>query len=469
MVGRVLGDRYRIDEMLGRGGMAAVWRGRDLRLDRPVAIKVLAAAEASDPKAFERFDREAHIVAQLAHPNIVAVYDFGTDQGDPYLVMEFVEGRGVAAMLAGGPLPVAEVLAIVAQTCDALSAAHAAGVVHRDIKPANLIVTSAGVAKICDFGIARLQHAAGQATLTGTATAIGTAAYMAPEQVERGPIDARTDLYALGCTMYSMLTGSPPFTGESPQSVLQQHVSSPPVSLRMRRPDIPIELDELVGDLLAKSPSDRPSDAEKVKARLLALASSSAESAKSEMGAADPRPRDRVDSKRRPIRVGTVGAAIGVFAALVLLVGSFALANVGRAGSAAWQDPLWTEGLTPTVVSEPSPTTMDLPISVGSAAAPRMAPAPTTPAPPADPIADMRMAIQQQVQTGQLNPAAAPDLQGRVDEIVKEINQGDVKTARDKVTALRQKLSDLNREGKLSSAGYGVLSAKVDLIADLLT
>jgi eukaryotic-like serine/threonine-protein kinase len=291
---------------------------------------------------------------------------------------------------------------------------------------------------------------------------------MAQEQVERGPIDARTDLYALGCTMYSMLTGGPPFTGDSPQSVLQQHVSSPPVSLRMRRPDIPIELEELVGDLLAKSPSDRPSDAEQVKARLLALASSSAEPARSEMGATD-RPRDRVDSKRRPIRVGTIGAAMGVFAALVLLVGSFALANAGRAGSAAWQDPLSTEGLTPTVISEPSPTTMDLPISIGSAAAPRTAPAPTTPAPPADPIAEMRMAIQQQVQNGQLNPAAAPDLQGRVDEIVKEINQGDVKTARDKVTALRQKLSDLNREGKLSSAGYAALSVKVDLIADLLT
>ena len=188
-VGEFVGGRYRVERLLGSGGMAAVWLGRDLLLDRPVAIKRLAGAGLTEPMAAERFEQEARSVAQLAHPNVVAVHDFGTDNGAPYLIMELVDGVTVAAMLADGPLTIAQAAAIAAQTCDGLAAAHGAGVVHRDIKPANLLVTAGGVVKICDFGIAKMLGVAGQASLTGETDAMGTASYMAPERVDDQPID----------------------------------------------------------------------------------------------------------------------------------------------------------------------------------------------------------------------------------------------------------------------------------------
>ncbi|MBM0229393.1 serine/threonine-protein kinase, partial [Micromonospora sp. ATA51] len=224
---RLLDGRYLPEELLGTGGMGEVWRGRDLRLDRPVAIKVLTAAGLDEPMAAERFDREARAAARLTHPHIVAVYDFGTEADDSYLVMELVEGRTVAALIADGPLPVGQAVSIAMQACDGIAAAHAAGVVHRDVKPGNLIVTPSGTVKICDFGIARLPRAGGQNTLTGPATKLGTGSYMSPEQALGRPVDPRTDLYSLGCTLYAMLAGVPPFSGD-PLSVLHQHVNEPP-------------------------------------------------------------------------------------------------------------------------------------------------------------------------------------------------------------------------------------------------
>ncbi len=210
---RLLGGRYRIERLLGGGGMATVWRGRDLRLDRLVAIKELSGEGMRQPMALQRFDREARAVGRLSHPNVVSVYDVGSQHGQPYLVMELVEGPTVATLLDDGPLPVADVLTIGSQVCDGLAAAHAAGIIHRDIKPANLIVTPAGVVKICDFGVARLLDSSSNTNLTGPAAAWGSPNYMAPEQINGGPLDRRTDLYALGCTLYAMLTGarrSPP-------------------------------------------------------------------------------------------------------------------------------------------------------------------------------------------------------------------------------------------------------------------
>ncbi len=266
MAGRRLADRYELEEVVARGGMGVVWRGRDLRLGRAVAVKLVSGAASTDPTTVERFDREARTVARLNHPNIVAVYDFGADGGDSYLVMELVEGRSLAAMIGDGPLSVADAVAVATQACTGLAAAHAAGVVHRDVKPANLIRTSAGVVKICDFGIAHLQHASGQARLTGTAVAMGSTSYMAPEQVNGDPVDARTDLYGLGCTIHAMLTGAPPFVGVTPLSVVHQHVTQSPPDVRAARPDVPPELARLVHDLLAKSPDDRPRDADAVAA-----------------------------------------------------------------------------------------------------------------------------------------------------------------------------------------------------------
>jgi serine/threonine protein kinase/polyhydroxyalkanoate synthesis regulator phasin len=268
---RLLDGRYQTERLLGTGGMAAVWSGRDLRLDRPVAIKELSGDGLSQPMALERFNREARAVGRLSHPNVVSVYDFGTQDGDPYLVMELVEGPTVARLLNDGPLPVADVLAIASQICDGLAAAHAAGIIHRDIKPANLILTPTGVVKICDFGVARLLDTAGHADLTRSAAAMGSPMYMAPEQINGGPVDPRTDLYALGCTMYAMLAGSPPFSTGGSLSIAHEHITRPPEPLRARRPEVPPQVEALVADLLAKTPNGRPSDAAAVRARIAAM------------------------------------------------------------------------------------------------------------------------------------------------------------------------------------------------------
>jgi len=203
-VERVLGGRYQLEQLIASGGMGAVWRARDQRLDRAVAVKELTVSGLSLPMAIPRFDREARAVARLAHPNIVALHDVGIDDGRPFLVMELVDGRSVAELLEEGPLPPASAVAIAAQTCDGLGAAHAAGVIHRDIKPANLLLTDTGVVKICDFGIARLHDTAGDTTLSGVAPPLGSYKYLAPEQATGAPTDARTDLYALGCTLYAI-------------------------------------------------------------------------------------------------------------------------------------------------------------------------------------------------------------------------------------------------------------------------
>ncbi|HEX6871450.1 MAG TPA: protein kinase, partial [Micromonosporaceae bacterium] len=180
-VGRVLSGRYQIEGLLGSGGMAMVWRGRDLLLDRSVAIKELAGGWLGEPSAMARFDREARMVARLAHPNIVAVYDVGVHGQSRYLVLELIEGATLARVIADGSVPVAAAVAIATQICDGLAEAHAAGIVHRDIKPANIMLTPAGVVKICDFGIARALLGEANTGLTGPMSALGTRLYVAPE------------------------------------------------------------------------------------------------------------------------------------------------------------------------------------------------------------------------------------------------------------------------------------------------
>jgi eukaryotic-like serine/threonine-protein kinase len=295
--GQLISGRYQLEAVLGRGGMATVWRGVDQRLGRPVAVKLLDRADTADPAMLQRFDREVRTAGGLTHPNIVAVYDVGTDDRVPYLVMELINGTSVAALLASGPLPVDQAVDVARQTCDALAMTHAQGVVHRDIKPANILLTTTGTVKVCDFGIARLAHQQ-QTNLTAPHTAIGTSAYMAPEQASGAPVDARTDLYALGCVMYAMLTGHPPFTGDNPLAVLWQHQHQPALSVASLRPDTPAELDALITRLLAKDPSDRPATATEVRDRLTVYA-------ESKSAAAQPTRALPVASRHRPCRSST--------------------------------------------------------------------------------------------------------------------------------------------------------------------
>ncbi|MER7505053.1 serine/threonine-protein kinase [Nonomuraea pusilla] len=254
----VIAGRYQLVELIGRGGMGEVWRGLDRHTGVPVAVKLLNPL-VSGIAAHERFAREARAAAQVVHPNVVALLDVGHDDQRRFLVMELLTGRNLADELAArGPLPVPEACALLAQAAAGLAAAHRAGVVHRDVKPANLHLTSDRTLKVVDFGLA---HLAGEAArLTAVGTVVGTAAYLAPEQIE-GAGGHACDVYALGCVAYELLCGQPPFTGAGPQ-VMYQHLHQGPVPPSRHRADIPAELERLIMAMLAKNPSHRPATAD---------------------------------------------------------------------------------------------------------------------------------------------------------------------------------------------------------------
>jgi eukaryotic-like serine/threonine-protein kinase len=258
---RLLGDRYELDGVVGRGGMAEVYRAHDIRLDRVVAIKTLRTDLARDHTFQARFRREAQSAASLNHPSIVAVYDTGEDMATgipvPYIVMEFVDGRTVRDLLQSDHRLLPErSLEIIDGVLGALDYSHQSGIVHRDIKPGNVMVTRNGDIKVMDFGIARAMSD-NQATMTQTAQVIGTAQYLSPEQARGERVDARSDLYSTGCLMYELLTGRPPFTGDSPVAIAYQHVRENPVPPSVVDPDIPSWADAIVLKAMAKDPNDR--------------------------------------------------------------------------------------------------------------------------------------------------------------------------------------------------------------------
>jgi eukaryotic-like serine/threonine-protein kinase len=253
--GRVLAGRYALGALLGAGGMGQVYRARDRVLERTVAVKVLSAAAIDDRELVARFGREARAAAALHHPNIVTVFDSGADGDLQYLVMEYVEGQSLAELLRReGVLAPGRVAEVGRQVCQALAAAHAAGLVHRDIAPGNLLVDPVGVVKVADFGIAKLAAAT---TMTGDGMVLGTAAYLAPEQAQGRPVDGRSDLYALGCVLYELLTGAPPFAGDSPVAVAARQVTEPPTPPSDRNPRVGAALEAVVLTALAKDPADR--------------------------------------------------------------------------------------------------------------------------------------------------------------------------------------------------------------------
>jgi eukaryotic-like serine/threonine-protein kinase len=256
MSGTVLAGRYRLEASIGSGGMAEVFRAFDTTLDRPVAVKILAPQYATDPGFVDRFRREAQAAARLNHPNVVGVYDSGSDDGTHYIVMEYIEGRTLADFLAkGGRLEPTKAVEITMHIADALEAAHAQGVIHRDIKTGNVMVTRSGVVKVMDFGIARI--AEGADNVTQTAAVLGTASYLSPEQAQGRPVDARSDLYSLGVVLYEMLTGEPPFTGDTAMAVAYRHVHETPPPPSSKNMDVPAALDAVVMRALAKNPANR--------------------------------------------------------------------------------------------------------------------------------------------------------------------------------------------------------------------
>jgi serine/threonine-protein kinase len=251
LVGRTVDRRYRVEARVATGGMATVYRATDLRLERDVALKVMKPALAGDPEFVQRFRGEARAAARLSHPNVVGVHDQGEADGLVYLAMEFVPGRTLREVLAeGGALAPEQAVAVVDQVLQALEAAHRAGFLHRDVKPENVLVADSGIVKVTDFGLARALESSSSAT---RGVLIGTAAYLAPEQVSDGRSDERTDVYQAGVLLYELLTGRPPHSGESPWAVAYQHVNTdvPPVSAS--RPAIDPELDRLVAQATTRN------------------------------------------------------------------------------------------------------------------------------------------------------------------------------------------------------------------------
>ena len=255
-----LSDRYELGEILGFGGMSEVHLARDLRLHRDVAVKVLRADLARDPSFYLRFRREAQNAAALNHPAIVAVYDTGeaeTIAGPlPYIVMEYVDGITLRDIVHNeGPIPPRKAIEIISDACQALNFSHQHGIIHRDVKPANIMISRTGAVKVMDFGIARAL--ADSSSVTQTAAVIGTAQYLSPEQARGDPVDARSDVYSLGCVLYEILTGEPPFVGDSPVSVAYQHVREAPIPPSQRHEGISADLDAVVLKALAKNPDNR--------------------------------------------------------------------------------------------------------------------------------------------------------------------------------------------------------------------
>ena len=263
--GRTLDGRYEVQGELGRGGMARVYRGTDTVLGRLVAVKVLSAQYIDDANFVTRFRREAQAAARLNHPNLVQVYDTGSDDGVHYIVMEYVDAKTVADLLSGGRIMPNRAVELAEAVCDALAVAHAHGVIHRDIKPANIMVTRNGQVKVTDFGIARVTS---NETVAQTAAVLGTASYLSPEQAQGGPIDQRSDLYSLGCVLYEMLTGRPPFTADSPVAVASKHVLEQATPPSRMNPDVTPQLDAVVMRALSKNPDKRYPDAEEMRADL---------------------------------------------------------------------------------------------------------------------------------------------------------------------------------------------------------
>ncbi len=271
---RLLGARYELGDPLGHGGMAEVLRGRDVRLGREVAVKVLRPDLARDPSFQTRFRREAQASAALNHPSIVAVYDTGEDLdgpngATPFIVMEFIDGRTLREILSDeGRLMPERAMEVTADICAALDFSHRNGIVHRDVKPGNVMITRTGTVKVMDFGIARaLTDSA--ATVTATAQVIGTAQYLSPEQARGENVDARSDVYSTGCLLYELLTGTPPFTGDSPVALAYQHVRENPAPPSSINPDVSPAADAIVLKAMAKNPANRYQSAGEMRSDLL--------------------------------------------------------------------------------------------------------------------------------------------------------------------------------------------------------
>ncbi len=470
----LLARRYRLVRPIDRGGMGQVWAGVDSVLEREVAVKVVDVAR-DDPVAAGRFRREAQATAALSHPNVVTIYDLGVDGPAAFLVMELLQGPTVAALVAErGPLPVHEALLLAEQAAAGLSAAHLAGVVHRDVKPSNLMMDGAGRLKVVDFGIARLAQTT-SSRLTATNTVLGSAHYLSPEQGVGSQADERTDLYALGCVLMTLLTGVPPFAGEHPLAVLHQHLNADPPRLSSRRADIPPELGALVGELLAKAPAHRPATAQEVQARLHAIRLEAAQPASTAfLGAptafleapargttpgheASPtlvlgRSRQRQRPSRSSGRRAALGTAVVALLALLALL-ALRLGTQAPGPAAALPDQTVTDPVTRQSPATQTSTTPDVHTTAPS----------TTEA-----LAEVRAAVSAAASSGQLTPSKTKEVLDRLDDLEQHLAEGSSEDAGRKLRELDRQLHKLARSGDLTRAALQSIEEPLGTLQNVL-
>lgn len=281
----LLANRYELIDKIGTGGMATVYRARCRVLDRIVAVKVLRDELANDPNLVARFKSEALAAARLSHPNLVNIFDVGEDNGVHYIVMEYIEGRTLKSLIAEkAPLPPNEAATIAKMVCDALEHAHSRGLIHRDIKPANIIITDEGMVKLADFGIARTVNTS---TITYGSNIMGSVHYISPEQARGEVVGPETDIYSLGCVLYEMVTGRPPFDGDSPITVALKHVHEDPVAPRLLNDGVPPSLERIILKALSKEPAARYKSAQEMKEALIRF----------QAGQADKRAKKKTDDR----------------------------------------------------------------------------------------------------------------------------------------------------------------------------
>lgn len=455
-----LADRYELGEVIGRGGMGTVYRAVDSVLGRPVAVKVLRGSVVDhDPSSVARFEREARAAATLSHPGVVAVYDTGADDASRFIVMELIVGRSLEAILRqDGPLDPDRAVAIAARVADALAAAHGAGIVHRDIKPANVMVASDGTVKVLDFGIAR---AIDGTTLTQNAMVLGTAAYMSPEQACGRPADERSDIYSLGCVLYAMLAGHPPFTGDRAAAVLHQHANIAPRALRDGGNHVPRSLEAIVLQMLEKSPDQRPQSAAQVRDLL------STPTAGPTVTAATAPLRQHAATRRLPSSVRLFGRAArrrwwvlaGALAGLIVVVLAIALSSGGgsphpRAGAhrhasaakaaATKSRSHQTTPATTSATTRSPATTHGVKARTVSAAA-----------------GALTALVTHDVKAGTIDQQAAQQISGGLTSVLTTWEMGNVTNARQQLQTLSQQVTMLEQQGHITSHAAPAITAAI--------
>jgi serine/threonine protein kinase len=423
----ILSDRYELGQELGHGGMARVLRGTDRQLGRHVAIKVLSPPYDRDQAFVERFRREAHAAARLNHPSIVAVYDTGSDDGTHYIVTELVEGETLADLLErGGPLPPQRAVGVATEVTRALAAAHERGVVHRDVKPGNVMLTPEGRVKVVDFGIAR---AAGAESVTRSGLVLGSAPYLSPEQARGEPGDERSDIYALGCVMYQMLTGQPPFTADTPVATLYLHVheqAPPPSSVR----EVPADLEAIVLRCLEKDPAARFQSATELEHALAAVGVSNATMPLPAQDFEPTAPVERIRPSRisrRPPRDRRVWWWVAGLAALVFLItwAAFALSDGTPFREAAREASRDSPSPSPSV-------TFEGPLTVGDA------------------YVALTGAIDSAQFDGGIDEGTANDLRERTEDIMVAYQENDTEEIDKKIEEFDEKLTKARDEEKVT-------------------